>query len=168
MFEAFKRAIGIVTLISMVLCLLSYTSTGNAANSLLYRVGTAIEPVTMIFGLRWQTFLAWLASWMGKEGSLGALASVLSGGSIMSAVANSGIASPDTAAIGTALASAITKPEALAFIFAFYFNMPCIMALSSAVHETHSLKWPLRIALYYIGVSLVLAGIVYHLALLIW
>ena len=76
----------------------------------------------------------------------------------MSSIANSGIASPDTAAIGTALAS----------IFAFYFNMPCIMALSSAVHETHSLKWPLRIALYYIGVSLVLAGIVYHLALLIW
>lgn len=86
----------------------------------------------------------------------------------MSVIANSGITSPDTAVIGTALASAITKPETLFFIFAFYFNMPCIMALSSAVHETHSLKWPLRIALYYIGVSLVLAGIVYHLALLIW
>ena len=42
------------------------------------------------------------------------------------------------------------------------------MALSSAVHETHSLKWPLRIALYYIGVSLILACIVYHVALLIF
>ncbi|MBQ1438876.1 MAG: ferrous iron transport protein B [Solobacterium sp.] len=166
--EAFKRAIGIVTLIAIVLCLLSYSSSGNASSSILYRFGNAIEPVTMIFGLRWQTFLAWMASWMGKEGSLGALASVFSGGSVMTAVANMTIAPADSSSVAAALTSAITKPEALAFIFAFYFNMPCVMALSSAAHETHSLKWPLRIALYYIATSLILAGIVYHLALLFW
>ena len=166
--EAFKRAIGIVTVISVILCLLSYSSSGDAGNSILYRFGSAIEPVTLFFGLRWQTFIAWMASWMGKEGSLGALASIFGGGSVMSAVANSTITSADSSAIGSALAAAITKPEALAFIFAFYFNMPCVMALSSAVHETHSLKWPLRIALYYIGVSLLLACIVYHVTLLIF
>ena len=166
--EAFKRAIGIVTLIAIVLCLLSYSSSGNASSSILYRFGNAIEPVTMIFGLRWQTFLAWMVSWMGKEGSLGALASVFSGGSVMTAVANMTIAPADSSSVAAALTSAITKPEALAFIFAFYFNMPCVMALSSAAHETHSLKWPLRIALYYIGTSLILTGIVYHLALLFW
>lgn len=122
----------------------------------------------MILGLRWQTFLAWMASWMGKEGSLGALASVFSGGSVMTAVAHMAITPTDSSSVAAALTSAITKPEALAFIFAFYFNMPCIMALSSAAHETHSLKWPLRIALYYIGTSLILAGIVYHLARLFW
>ena len=168
MWDAFKRAIGIVTLISIILCLLSYSGTGEAANSILYRFGSAIEPVTLFFGLRWQTFIAWLASWMGKEGSLGALASIFNGGSVMSAVANMSIASPDSNAIGAALSTTLNKPEALAFIVAFYFNMPCIMALSSAVHETHSLKWPLRIALYYIGVSLLLACVVYHLALLVF
>ena len=166
--DAFGRAIGIVTVISVVLCLLSYSSTGNAENSILYRFGAAIEPVTLFFGLRWQTFIAWMASWMGKEGSLGALASVLAGGSIMTAVANSAISSADSNAIGLALSTVLSRPEALAFIFAFYFNMPCVMALSSAVHETHSLKWPLRIALYYIGMSLLIACIVYHIALLIF
>ena len=122
----------------------------------------------MFFGLRWQTFIAWMASWMGKEGSLGALASVFGGGSVMSAIANMSIAPADSTAVGAALAAALTKPEALAFIFAFYFNMPCIMALSAAAHETHSLKWPLRIALYYIGMSLVIACVVYHLARLVF
>ncbi|MBQ9720604.1 MAG: ferrous iron transporter B, partial [Oscillospiraceae bacterium] len=168
MWEAFKRAVGIVTVISMVLCLLSYSGSGDTQNSILYRFGTAIEPVTLFFGLRWQTFIAWMASWMGKEGSLGALASVFGGGSVMSAVANMSIATTDNTAIGAALSSVLTKPEALAFLFAFYFNMPCVMALSAAAHETHSLKWPLRIALYYIGVSLILACIAYHVGLLIF
>lgn len=168
MWEAFKRAIGIVTVVSVVLCLLSYSGSGDAANSVLYRFGSAIEPVTLFFGLRWQTSIAWIASWMGKEGSLGALASVFGGGSVMSALANRAISATDSTSIGIALSSALTKPEALAFIFAFYFNMPCVMSLSAAVHETHSLKWPLRITLYYIGVSLLLSCIVYHIALLIF
>ena len=166
--EAFKRAIAIVTLLSVLLCILSYSRNGDAANSILFRFGNAIEPVTLFFGLRWQTFIAWIASWMGKEGSLGVLSSVFSGGSVMNAISNSAVAKANSASVGATLTAALTKPEALAFIFAFYFNMPCVMSLSAAVHETHSLKWPFRITLYYICVSLLLACIVYHLALLIF
>jgi ferrous iron transport protein B len=37
---------------------------------------TAIEPVTMWFGLRWLTFMAFIAAAMGKEAALGVLASL--------------------------------------------------------------------------------------------
>lgn len=168
MIEAFKRAIGIISLVAIVLCILSYSKEGSLDHSVLYRIGSAIEPVTMFFGLRWQTFMAWLASAMGKEGSLGVLASVFSNRSIMSTVANMSIEAADTGSIATNLVTALTKPEALAFIFAFYFNMPCVMSLVAAIHETHSVKWMLRIAVYYIGVSLGIAAIVYHVALLIF
>lgn len=168
MVGAFKRAIGIVVIISVVLCVLSYSSSGSLSDSLLYKFGNAIEPVTLFFGLRWQTFMAWLASWMGKEGSLGALASVFNDSSVMSAVAQMTLNKVDGNTISGALSAVLTKPEALAFIFAFYFNMPCIMSLSAAAHETHSLKWVLRIAGYYIGMSLVISCIVYHLALIVW
>ncbi|MCR4588723.1 MAG: ferrous iron transport protein B [Lachnospiraceae bacterium] len=160
--QAFKRAIALITVISVILCLLSYTSDGNLDGSILYRFGNAIEPVTLFFGLRWQTFIAWLASWMGKEGSLGALASVFSNRSVMSAVAVMTYNPVDSSGVGAGLAEVLSKPEALAFIFAFYFNMPCSMALSAAMHETHSVKWPLRIAAYYIVLSLLLACVVYH------
>ncbi len=70
--------------------------------------------------------------------------------------------------IGESLVAALTKPEALAFIFAFYFNMPCLMTMSATAHETHSLKWTLRVAGYYIIVSLVLAAVAYHIGCLIF
>lgn len=62
----------------------------------------------------------------------------------------------------------ISKPEALAFIYAFFFNMPCLMALSAASQETHSLKWTVRVALYYIGMSLALSFLAYHIGMLIF
>ena len=130
--EVLKRAVKIITCVSIIFWALSYTPDGVIENSIIYKIGTAIEPVTMWFGLRWQTFVV------------------------------------DTAAVGSGLLSTITKPEALAFTYAFFFNMPCMIAFSSAVNETHSWKWMIKIALYYIAVSLILAAIVYHIGLLIF
>ena len=62
----------------------------------------------------------------------------------------------------------VTKPEALAFIFAMTFNMPCVVALAATYQETHSAKWTARIVLYYTVMSLILAFIAYHIGLLIW
>ncbi len=168
MVNAFRRAIGIVVLISVVLCILSYSKSGNFSDSILYKFGNAIEPVTIYFGLRWQTFVAWIASWMGKEGALGALAAVFSDSSVMSAVSQMNVAEADSDAVREGLTEVLTKPQALAFIFAYYFNMPCIMSLSAAIHETHSVKWVLRIAIHYTVMALVISCLVYHLADLVW
>ena len=64
--------------------------------------------------------------------------------------------------------AAISKPEALAFLFAFFFNMPCLMALAATAQETHSKKWTITIAVYYIFSALVIAAIAYRIGILIF
>ena len=62
----------------------------------------------------------------------------------------------------------VTRPEALAFIFALTFNLPCVVALAATYQEIHSVKWTAKIALYYTATALALSCIVYHIGLLIW
>lgn len=149
-----KRALSIIICISVIFWLLSYTPDGNVTNSIIYRIGTFIEPVTMFFGLPWQLFMAFVASAMGKESALGVMASLFNTAGIWGAI--EGTSAVDTAALSTNLLSTISQPEALAFLFAFFFNMPCLMALAATAQETHSMKWTVRIALYYILSALIL------------
>ena len=162
----FSRALRIIICISVIFWLLSYSADGNVANSIIYKVGTFIEPVTSLFGLPWQLFIAFVASAMGKEASLGVMASLFNTGSIWAAIEQS--ATVDTAALSTSMLSVISRPEALAFLFAFFFNMPCLMALTATTQETHSMKWTVRIALYYVLTALIMATIAYHVGLVIF
>ena len=57
---------------------------------------------------------------MGKEASLGVMASLFNTGSIWAVIEQS--ATVDTAALSTSMLSVISRPEALAFLFAFFFN----------------------------------------------
>lgn len=70
-----KRALSIIIIISIIFWLLSYTPDGDVANSIIYRIGTFIEPVTKFFGLPWQLFVAFVVSAMGKEAALGVMGS---------------------------------------------------------------------------------------------
>lgn len=161
-----KRALCIIICISVVFWLLSYTPDGNVANSIIYKVGTFIEPLTRIFGLPWQLFVAFIASAMGKEAALGVMASLFNTSGIWTAI--EGGSSVNTAALGTSLLATVSQPEALAFLFAFFFNMPCLMALAATAQETHSMKWTIRIAAYYVLSALLLATIAYHIGLVIF
>ena len=163
--DIFKRALGTVTLVSILFYVLSFSKDGNVDNSLLYRVGTLIEPVTKFFGMGWQTFMAFISGAFAKEAVLGTLNAVFMGdNSLMEATFFAKTASADTAMLGTAMSSAISPAEALAFMFATTFNIPCIMALSTTYKESHSLKWTVKIALFYICNALILSFIVYHIA----
>ena len=62
----------------------------------------------------------------------------------------------------------VTRPEALAFIFAITFNMPCVVAMAATYQEIHSVKWTAKIAAYYTLSALVLSCIAYHIGLLIF
>ena len=161
-----KRALVVISVISIVFWALAYTPDGNIEASFIYKIGTAIEPVTQIFGLPWQLFMAFVASAMGKESALGVLASLFSFNGIWGAVESQGMV--DTALLGSTMLSMISKPEALAFLFAFFFNMPCLMALAATAEETHSRKWTIKIALYYIVFALLISTVVYHIGLLIF
>lgn len=167
--DVFKRAMKMIVLVAIFFWLLSYTPDGNIENSIIYKIGIAIEPITMIFGLKWQLFIAFLTSALGKEASLGVLASLFDLGAEMG---TSGIwgamfsgGATDSAALGGTLLAMVSKPEALAYIFAFFFNVPCIAAMGGAFQEIHSWKWTIRIILYYIGTALLMSMTAYHVGL---
>ena len=165
--DIFRRALGTVTLVSLVFYIFSFSGSGSIQESLLYRVGTFIEPVTRFFGLGWQTFMAFLSSAFAKEAVLGVLNAAFVGqGGLLEATFFAKTAAADNAALAVSMAQTISKPEALAFLFACTFNVPCVMALTTTYRESHSLKWTARVALFYIGCALVLACIVYHIAAL--
>ena len=165
--DTFFRVSKVVLLVCAVFWLLSY-STGSGDNSILQKFGMAIEPVTKFFGMPWQLFLAFVASSIGKEGAVGVISALYSGGSYGAAftAAMSGGAQAEN--LNELLLANVSRPEALAFIFAITFNMPCIVALTATYQEVHSVKWTARIAAYYTASALVLACIAYHIGLLIW
>ena len=166
-FDMFKRALKTVTLVSVIFWAFSYSPTGNVESSLLYKVGTTIEPVTRFFGLGWQTFMAFISAAFAKEAVLGTLNAVFAGQSDVASVAfNASAGGVDTMALSAYMTSAISGAEALAFMFACTFSVPCLMALSTTYKESHSLKWTLKTAGFYVAAALLLSCIVYHIAAL--
>ena len=162
--DTFFRVLKVVLLVCAVFWILSYSAT-SAEGTILYKIGIAIEPVTKVFGLKWQLFMAFVASSVGKEGAVGVISALFTGtGSIYGAVQGAAVA----ANINEILLNNVTRPEALAFIFAITFNLPCVVALAATYQEIHSAKWTAIIAVYYTLGALVLAGIAYRIGLLIW
>ncbi|MBQ9488841.1 MAG: ferrous iron transporter B, partial [Lachnospiraceae bacterium] len=164
--DTFFRATKVVVLVAFFFWLLSYTKDGNITSSLLYKIGHFVEPATKLIGLSWQTFLAFLASSLGKEGALGVLSMIFSNTGTLSF--GSLMAGTTASNINELLVANVAKPEALALIFAMTFNMPCIVALAATYQETHSVKWTSIIAIYYTIVALILAGAAYYIGMLIW
>lgn len=164
--DTFIRVTKIILLVAFVFWLLTFTKTGSMDNSIIYKVGNFIEPVTKFFGLGWKTFMAFIVSSLGKEGALGVLSSIFTDHSMLTVT--SAVGGARAANLTELLIANVAKPEALAFIFAITFNMPCIVALAATYQETHSAKWTAIIALYYTFGALVLSFIAYHIGLLIF
>ena len=160
------QALRTVTLISLLFWVFSYSGSGNVADSLLYKVGTTIEPVTRVFGLGWRTFMGFISSAFAKEAVLGVLnAAFVGNGTVLDATFRSAFTvTTDKAVLSQAMTDVVSKAEALAFMCACTFNIPCVMALSTTYRESHSLKWTARIAAFYVCGALVLSFIVYHIA----
>ena len=163
--DVFKRALSTVLVVSIVFYLLSYA--WNGKTSILMTVGQAIEPVTHLFGLTWQAFMAFLSSMLAKESMLGVLGALFGGATDVTSIAFNAKSGIDTSVMST-LPQYFTKAEMLAFLFAVSFNMPCVMAMSTTYKENHSKKWTAIIAGYYTAFSLVLAFIAYHIGLIIF
>lgn len=164
--QMFVRAIRVVAVFAFAIWALTYTATGGVEGSVLYALGTAIEPVTSFFGMGWETFTAWLCALVLKESALGVLSGLFTGAGTPNAVIV-GVMTGGAAAVGNigeVMAAAISAPEALAFIFAFTFNMPCAASVSATWGEVHSTKWTVVTAAFYVASSLVLGCVVYHVA----
>lgn len=165
--DTFIRVTRVVMLVCAVFWLMSYSFSADSV-PLLYRIGGAIEPVTKLFGLKWQLFVAFIASSVGKEGALGVITALFTGGNFAGAFNDAMSGAARASNLNEILLSHVSKPEALAFIFAITFNMPCVVALAATYQEIHSVKWTARIAVYYTVTALLLAAIMYHIGLFIW
>ncbi|MCR5671016.1 MAG: ferrous iron transport protein B [Butyrivibrio sp.] len=165
--DTFKRVSCVVLLVCGVFWLLSYTFVPGT-QPVLYRIGTAIEPVTKVFGLGWQLFIAFIASAVGKEGAVGVISALFTGGNLSAAFNDAMSGAGAASNLSEILLSNVSKAEALAFIFAMTFNMPCVVALAATFQETYSVKWTARIALYYTFTALLLAAVAYRVGLLIF
>ncbi|WP_026650895.1 ferrous iron transport protein B [Butyrivibrio proteoclasticus] len=165
--DTFKRVTSVVLLVCGVFWLLSYTFVPGT-QPILYRIGTAIEPVTKIFGLGWQLFVAFIASAVGKEGAIGVISALYTGGNLSTAFNDAMSGAGAASNLQEILLANVSKAEALAFIFAMTFNMPCVVALAATFQETYSVKWTAKIALYYTFTALLLACVAYHVGLLIF
>ena len=164
--DTFFRVAKVVLLVCLIFWLLSYGSTDES--SILFKIGTAIEPVTKFFGLPWQLFIAFVASSVGKEGAVGVITALYTGTSYAQGFAAAMGGAARASNLNQLLLANITRPEALAFIFALTFNLPCVVALAATYQEIHSVKWTAKIALYYTATALILGSIAYHIGLLIW
>lgn len=69
----FVRALRVISLVSIIFFILTYGFGGNEQNSILYRIGVFIEPITLFFCMKWEAFLAFCASAISKESLLGVL-----------------------------------------------------------------------------------------------
>jgi ferrous iron transport protein B len=107
--------------------------------------------------------MAFISAAFAKEGALGVLNALYMGsGNVFENTFSKSIET--TEGFSAVIANAISKPEALAFIFAVSFTVPCLMAMSATYTENHSIKWTLKIAGYYVGVALVISFLVYRVS----
>lgn len=158
------RAFKVIMVVAAVFWLLTYSPTGLIENSVIGSIGVALDPITQFFGMGWRTFVAFLGSILAKEAMVGVLAAVFASAdpSLLAAASGATASSFSLAS----LTSQISGPEALAFMFAVAFNVPCVMTLGTTYSETHSLKWTVVIALFYVAMALVISFVVFHIACL--
>ena len=165
--DIFLRSLITVTLVSLIFWALTFSVSGSAEDSLLYRIGVFSEPVTRAFGLGWQTFMGFLSAAVAKEAVLGTRNAAFRGqSSLVEAAFDADAAIGDGTALAYAMAQTVSKAEAAAFLFACTFQVPCVMALSATLRESHSVRWTIRFALFYFFGALLLAGLVYRIAAL--
>ena len=101
-----------------------------------------------------------------KEAVLGTLNAVFAGQSNVADVAfNASTGSVDASMLSQIMSQTISGAEALAFMFACTFSVPCLMALSTTYKESHSFAWTAKTAGFYIAAALILSCVVYHIAL---
>ncbi|MBI9109457.1 MAG: ferrous iron transport protein B [Spirochaetales bacterium] len=166
-----KRAFTLIAALSIIVWALSYQQDGNMGNSILASIGRFFDPISSFLGLDWRLFIALLAAIIAKEASLSVIAVLYGLGagavSITSLLIPGSGGFEEAALIGT-IAQSVSPASALAFIFAFFFSIPCLGTVATIHSETKSLKWTIGASLYYTVTSLVLGGLAYRVGLLIF
>ena len=152
--DIFWRAFAVIYAVSIVFYLLA-------------RIGAVISPVTEFFGMTWQMFMAYLSSMLTKESLLGVINALYSNSDVVAAAFNAKSVGVSES-LAALLPQVISKAQALGFIMAIVFNVPCTMTVAATYRENHSAKWIALSIGYYVAFSLAISCVFYHIGLLIW
>ena len=165
-----KRALSLIAILSLVTWALSYRADGNMELSILAMMGKFFDPVTSFLGLDWRLFVALLAAIIAKEASLSVIAVLfgLGNGAVSITSFLFGSSGVEHSVLAGSIAQTVGPASALAFIFAFFFTIPCIGTVATIYSETKSLKWTIGSSLYYVVTSLLAGGLAYRVGLLIF
>ncbi len=158
-FKAFLQKAGsLILAIIVVVWALSYFPTGNMADSYLAIAGRALEPVGRLMGMDWKLLTCLFVATFSKEAALISMAVLFglqdSGGSLTHLMMADPFPKVGSDAIGHYLATTVSKPSALAFIFAILFSVPCYATIAAIYYETKSLRWTFGSVAYYTALSL--------------
>lgn len=165
------------TLIAVVIALVwvfTYFPNGQMVDSYLASAGKIFEPLGMLVGMEWKLLTCLLVATISKEAALISMAVIFgvqdTDGALTGFIVNN---SGNTALISremleSTLFGAVSRPSALAFIFAILFSMPCFATLGTIYYETKSLKWTIGSLLYYTTLSFLWAFIAYRVGLMIF
>jgi ferrous iron transport protein B len=128
-----------------------------------HALGARLEPFAAIFGLHWRLFIVLLVALVNRETALGALATFFyadaSGPAITSAIGSA----TQTLPAANCLVDSISRPQAIAFLVAFFFNAPCCAAMAATATECRSYAWTAKLAAHYFAMALLLSGLVFRL-----
>lgn len=166
-----KRGGTIIALIVVIIWALSYFPNGAIETSILASIGKVFQPVGNLMGMDWRLVVSLIVAFASKEASLASMAVLYGIGTAASTTVPGlmlGGATFEHAALGSTMVATVSPATALAFVFVFFFSLPCIGTVSVIYGETKSLKWTLGATAYYTIASLALGIIAYNLGLFIF
>ena len=169
-----KKGGTLIAAIILMVWALSYFPTGHMNDSFLASMGKALEPMGQLMGMDWKLLTCLCVAFFSKEAALAAMGVIYglhaSDGSLMSVVMES-IAQGQLAShtqLADFLAVSISRPSALAFVFAILFSIPCYSTVGVIYFETKSLKWTAGTVAYYTLLSFVWGVLAYRVGLLLF
>lgn len=165
-----KRGFTLIATVSFFVWVLSYFPNGNIETSFLSMIGQGLNPIGRLMGMDWRLIVALIAAIASKEAALASLAVIYGIGSGVTSITEifSTKVGFEHSALGEALLNSISPATALAFIFAFFFSIPCVGTLGAIYSETKSIKWTAGSACYYTFSSIAFGVIAYNIGLIIF
>ncbi|MEW6046073.1 MAG: ferrous iron transport protein B [Bacillota bacterium] len=149
-----RRAAAIIAPMTVVVWAMSYFPHGRIEDSILGTLGRALAPIGAPLGLDWRMIVSFFPGFVAKEATLPTLAVLYAGG------AEEGLAA--------ALRSAVSIPQALAYLVFYAFYTPCLATATTIYQETRSLRWTLFTMAYNVSLAALLAFAVFKLAMRAW
>ena len=146
-----RRAGSLILIASIAVWALSSIPGGNINQSILARLGRALEPIGSLMGLSdWRMIVALITSFFAKENVIATLG-VLFGGDRSNGLAQE-------------VALVLVPAARLAFLVVTMLFVPCLATTATIKQETGSWRWPVLSITLLLAISLAAGIAVYQLA----